>query len=278
MNTLIEPSAKRGRPTIEMMENSHPTHREEKHHDFPQLSESVSSDPVNYPELVSTPNSDWRPYQTPPLSDGGARVLSHISAFGLALFIFLALPITQLLSEKAAASSHILLDAAAMPPPPAPPPEPPPEEEEVAEEDVPEMEKELQPLDLSQLDVALNPGVGDALNMGSAILGFGVTPDTIAQMDIFELKDLDNDPQRMVAVAPIYPFQFKREGISGWVKLIIVINEKGRVIKADVESSSHREFEQPGIDAIMQWRFEPGTRNGKPVKVRRLQPISYTLR
>ncbi len=143
---------------------------------------------------------------------------------------------------------------------------------------MPELEQELQPLDLSQLDVALNPGVGDALSMGNAILGFGVTPNTIAQMDIFELKDLDNDPQRIVAVAPVYPFQFKRDGINGWVKLIIIIDERGKVVNAVVESSSHREFEKPGIEAVLQWRFEPGTRNGKPVKVRRLQPITFRLR
>ena len=191
----------------------------------------------------------------------------------MALFIFLALPITQLLSERSSASTYTAIESISLPPPPAPPPEPPPEEE-----DVPELQEEMQPLDLSQLDVALNPGVGDALNLGSAILGFGVTPDTIAQMDIFELKDLDNDPQRIIAISPIYPFQFKRDGITGWVKLIIIIDEKGKVLKANVQTSSHREFERPAIEAVLQWRFEPGTRNGKPVKVRRLQPISFRLR
>ncbi len=277
MNPLTQTSAKRGIHTV-TMENPYPTQTEEKQSGLPPQSESVTSETLDCPDLLSTLSPEWRPYQAPPLSSGVSRILSYFSALGLALFIFLALPITQLLSERGSASTSVTLDPAAIPPPPAPPPEPPPEEEEVAEEDKPELEQEMQPLDLSQLDVALNPGVGDALNIGDAILGFGVTPDTIAQMDIFELKDLDNDPQRVVAVAPVYPFQFKRDGISGWVKLIIVIDERGRVINAKVESSSHREFERPGQEAVMQWRFEPGTRNGKPVKVRRLQPISFRLR
>ncbi len=279
MNILTQSSAKRGIPIIEGMDNSYPTQTEEKYPDFPPLSESVSSEPVVYPEQASTaiPIPDWRPYQAPPMSGGGSRVLSYLSASALAAFIFLSLPITQLLNGKGASANTIVADSVSIPPPPAPPPEPPPPEEELAEEDVPELEKELQPLELSQLDVALNLGVGDALNVGYALLGFGVTPDTIAQMDIFELNDLDNNPQRIVAIPPIYPFALKRDKINGWIKLIIIIDERGKVIKADVESSSHLEFERPGIEAIMQWRFEPGTHQGKPVKVRKMQGITFRI-
>ncbi len=241
---------------------------------------TLVGNPAESDTQVSSGNSsspDWYPYHAPDLVEG-TRTVSYFGGALLTLFIFMALPITQLLSDRHSANTHTVLENPSIPPPPSPPPEPPPEEEEVADEDVPELQEEVLTLDLNQLDVALNPGVGDALNIGSAILGFGITPDTIAQMDIFELQDLDNDPQRIVAVAPIYPFQFKRDGINGWVKLIIIINEKGKVIKADVQGSSHREFENPGIEAVLQWRFEPGTKNGKAVKVRRLQPISFKLR
>ncbi len=209
------------------------------------------------------------------MSGGGSRVLSYFGASALALFIFLALPITQLLNEKGAPASTIVSESVSIPPPPAPPPEPPPPEEELVEVDVPELEKELHPLELSQLDVALNPGFGGALNISYALLGFGVTPNTIDEMDTFELKDLDNNPRRIVAIPPIYPYQLKRNKINGWVKLIIIIDERGKVIKADADSSSRWEFERPGIEAILQWRFEPGTRNGKPVKVRKRQSIAF---
>ncbi len=195
----------------------------------------------------------------------------------LTALIFLALPLTQLLSKLNKPPAHEIVAETSIPPPPAPPPEPPPEEEPEQEEEKPELQEEMQPLDLSQLDVALNPGVGDALNVGGAIGQFGVTPDTIGMMDIFELKDLDNNPRRLVAISPVYPFQFKREGIEGWVKLIVIIDERGKVIKATVKESSHREFEKPSIEAVMQWKFEPGTKNGKAVKVRRTQPLSFKL-
>ncbi len=277
MNTLTQSSAKRGIPTIEAMENSHPTQTEEKHPDSPPLSKSISTEPVVDPEQASAPIPDWRPYQASLMSGGGSRVLSYLGTSALTVFIFLALPITQLLSEKGVPASTVVMESVSIPPPPPPPPDPPSEKEEIAEVDIPELEKDLQPLDLSQLDIALNPGVGGALNMSNALFGFGVTPDTIAQMDIFELNDLDNDPQRIVAIRPIYPFAPKRDKINGWVKLIIIIDERGKVIKADAESSSHREFEKSGIEAVLQWCFEPGTRHGKPVKVRKRQGITFQL-
>jgi len=203
------------------------------------------------------------------ISFGGALILSAL--------IFLALPLTQLLSTLNKPTTHEVRPEPSIPPPPAPPPEPPPEEEPEEEEEKPELQEEMKPLDLSQLEVALNPGVGDALNIGGTIGQFGITPDTIGMMDIFELKDLDNNPRRLVAIAPVYPFQFKREGIEGWVKLIVIIDERGKVIRATVRESSHREFEKPSIEAVLQWKFEPGTKNGKPVKVRRIQPLSFKL-
>ncbi len=259
------------------MENSHPTQTEEKHPDSPPLSKSISTEPVVDPEQASAPIPDWRPYQASLMSGCGSRVLSYLGTSALTVFIFLALPITQLLSEKGVPASTVVMESVSIPPPPPPPPDPPSEKEEIAEVDIPELEKDLQPLDLSQLDIALNPGVGGALNMSNALFGFGVTPDTIAQMDIFELNDLDNDPQRIVAIRPIYPFAPKRDKINGWVKLIIIIDERGKVIKADAESSSHREFEKSGIEAVLQWCFEPGTRHGKPVKVRKRQGITFQL-
>ena len=195
----------------------------------------------------------------------------------LAVLIFLALPLTQLLSNLQKSDKPVRVGDITIPPPDAPPPEPPPPEEDEIEEEKPELEEEMKPLDISQLDAVLNPGFGDALSIGQAVRGFGMTPDTIAQMEIFELKDLDNNPRRIFAARPVYPFQFKREGIEGSVRTIIIIDERGNVIDAKIQSTTHKEFVKPAIDAVLQWKFEPGTRNGKPVKVRRIQPFSFKL-
>jgi len=93
-----------------------------------------------------------------------------------------------------------------------------------------------------------------------------------------ELIDaIDYNPRLIIAVPPVYPFKFKREGIEGLVMLVVIIDERGKVIRATVKESSRKEFEKPAIEAVLQWKFEPGIKNGKPVKVRRVQPISFKL-
>ncbi len=223
----------------------------------------------------SESENEKRVYYPPGLSKGPA--LSFWGALLLSGLIFLMLPLTQLLSGLRKPPERIVADEVSIAPPPAPPPEPPPEEEPAPEPEEIELQEEVQVLDLSMIDAALNPGFGDALHLGEAIIPLGTGPQTIADMDIFELKDLDNNPRRLVAIAPVYPFNLKRMGIEGDVKLVIIIDKNGKVIRATVKESTHKEFEDPSITALMQWKFEPGTRNGKPVKVRRIQPLNYKL-
>ena len=202
------------------------------------------------------------------ISFGGALTLSAL--------IFLALPLTQLLSGFSKPPTVVITEPPGIPPPAAIPPDPPPVDETEPEPEPPELEKELKPIDLAAIDRILNPGYGDSLMPGK-MPGLDEYTNTIDDMSIFDIGVLDKLPKRIVAIAPVYPFQFKREGIEGWVKMVLIIDQRGNVIKASIRESSHREFEKPSIEAVLQWKFEPGTRNGKAVKVRRIQPFSFKL-
>ena len=61
-------------------------------------------------------------------------------------------------------------------------------------------------INLNQLEFALNPGVGDALGIGSPLIEtFAGAIDIEDEMLIFEIKDLDQPPRAYVRAAPIYP-------------------------------------------------------------------------
>ena len=203
-------------------------------------------------------------------------------ALAIGCLIFLMLPFTQLLSSFGQEKELVELKEIAIPPPdipPPPPPLPPPQEEKKATPPKPDWQEAPPPLDLSLLEASLQPGTGNAFQMPLAYADFGLAaPDTLAQMKIFELKDLDADPRAIFQIPPIYPFQLKRERIEGKVTLHIVIDEKGAVEKLQVDSSTHRGFESSAIEAVRQWKFQPGMRHGKPVKVKRLQSIRFTLK
>jgi len=42
-----------------------------------------------------------------------------------------------------------------------------------------------------------------------------------------------------------------------------------------VQQSPDPVFDRAALDAIKKWKFEPGKRNGKPVRFRMRQPITF---
>ena len=117
-------------------------------------------------------------------------------------------------------------------------------------------------------------GPGDANGDPNALdIGPG-TPDGVG---IFDSSRLDNEPRTRVQTAPAYPFALKANGVSGEVLVEFVVDERGRVIHPRIIRSSHAEFEAPTLAAVARWRFEPGTRNLRPVRFRMAVPVKFNL-
>ena len=74
-------------------------------------------------------------------------------------------------------------------------------------------------------------------------------------------------PPRAVAELPmphIYPEAARRSGYEGTVKMLLLINEEGRVARALVEQSSgHLELDQAALEATEQWHFAPARMAGQ---------------
>lgn len=68
-------------------------------------------------------------------------------------------------------------------------------------------------------------------------------------------------------VEPIYPLEARKSKIQGVVVIEAVITDRGEVIRTRVLRSDNPLLERPALDAVQQWRFQPATRNGKPVSV-----------
>jgi len=87
----------------------------------------------------------------------------------------------------------------------------------------------------------------------------------------------DEPPVPTKTVAPNYPSELKREGISGMVTMAITVDEKGDVIEASVKKSTRSEFEQPAIDAVKRWKFKPAKKGGAPVAVQVVIPVKFSV-
>lgn len=74
-----------------------------------------------------------------------------------------------------------------------------------------------------------------------------------------------------------YPPDAEREGIQGDVVLRLTIDATGRVTQSEVVEPAGHGFDDAARDASLKFRFEPATRDGKPVPVRILYKYSFTL-
>jgi protein TonB len=143
----------------------------------------------------------------------------------------------------------------------------------------------LEALSLSALEGALNPTMGGAdgfggtasLASGGRIGGTGTGIDGgEAAESIFAVGDLDQAPRLIFQVAPNYPLELRRRKVEGTVQLVFVVDQQGRVVSPKVENSTHAEFDQPALEAIKQWKFEPGIRDQEKVVSRIRIPIRFS--
>jgi periplasmic protein TonB len=73
-------------------------------------------------------------------------------------------------------------------------------------------------------------------------------------------------PRIVRQVAPEHPPQDFR--VSGTVLIGLIVTAKGEPDEVHVVRSLEKAVDQCAVDAVKQWRFEPGTKDGKPVAVR----------
>ena len=190
--------------------------------------------------------------------------------------LFLALPLTQIISSLDDIDKGKENNSIQIPPPPPPPPEPPkPEKEEEKEEDI-EMKKQEQQLTLEQINMALNAGDGGMSSSGVSVQVFDISG-SFDDM-VFEISDLDKPPIPLVKITPVYPPELKRNRVQGDVHLIFIVDELGNVKRPRVSKSTNREFNENAIKAVRQWKFEPGEKDGRKVKTRVRLPLSFSLR
>jgi protein TonB len=94
---------------------------------------------------------------------------------------------------------------------------------------------------------------------------------------IIDSLHLDNPPHARAQTPAQYPFEARRQGMTGEVLVEFVVDERGRVISQCVARSSDRIFDEAALRAVAKWRFEPGRANGRVVRFRMMVPIVFSL-
>lgn len=203
------------------------------------------------------------------------RLLVIAAAVELTVAFFLVLPLMQTLTKPPATDLLVQsVDTAKLEAPP-PPPQEETEKEPEQEEQPPELLEDAPPLDLSQLELALNPGFSGGWMDGDFSVKLNTVVSESKTVDaLFSIADLDQKPRVIYQPGPSVDKKV-REKAPGTVYVAFVVDERGRVESPLIQKSSDPIFERPAISAVKQWKFEPGKRNGEPVKFRMRVPISF---
>jgi bla regulator protein BlaR1 len=94
----------------------------------------------------------------------------------------------------------------------------------------------------------------------------------------YKLGELDTKPSVLHAVMPRYPFEAAQQGIKGKVLVQFVLTEEG-IAKEPivVESSPEGIFDEAALEAVKQYKFNPGTIGGETVDCIIKMPIVFEL-
>lgn len=200
-----------------------------------------------------------------------------VGALALTALLFMVLPLIQAIN--AARDQGELYDLSGLAEPPPPPPmieETPPEEEEEQEPEPPKLDEAQQNLDLDALTLALESSMSGGFG-GAAIaaqLSQGMGDGGQDNDALFSMADLDQRPRVIYQPSPQISEALKKRG-GGKVSIIFIVDASGRVERPKVHQSSDPLFDRAALDAVKKWKFEPGRRNGKPVRFRMRVPITF---
>jgi protein TonB len=196
-------------------------------------------------------------------------------AAALTLGCFLVLPLMQTLGKAAEADLVVrALETAEVPPPP-PPVEQEPEKEEPEVEPPPELADEAPPLDLAQLELALQTTTGEGWLAGDFGARLGAITTRREDVDaLFSVADLDQKPRVTYQPSPVLNAELRRKA-PGSVYVVFVVDPSGKVEDPVVKRSTDPVFERPALAAVKQWRFEPGKKDGRAVRFRMGVPITF---
>lgn len=209
-------------------------------------------------------------------ASGGALLLGILLTGAL----FILLPMLENIATQDRKTDLQLFSIDTVEAPPPPVTEQKKEEPKTEEEQPPELTESAPPLDLSQLEFALNPGTGDGLG-GDFAVSLSLAGTDVGQVgasdDIFALADLDQAPRVIFQPAPQYPADLKKRKMQGTVYVLFIVDKDGRVQNPKVQKSDNPGFDAAAMTAVRKWRFEPGKVSGQPVQFRMRVPITFAL-
>lgn len=95
---------------------------------------------------------------------------------------------------------------------------------------------------------------------------------------LYKVAQVQTPPKVVTKAEPAYTDEARQAKIQGPVMLSLVIDPQGRARNIRVTKSLDKGLDQQAISAIGKWRFSPGLKDGKPVRVAANIEVNFRLR
>jgi protein TonB len=92
--------------------------------------------------------------------------------------------------------------------------------------------------------------------------------------------DVGNDvtaPRAIYMPNPEYSESARKKKINGTVALAMIVTAEGKVRDLKVIKSLDKGLDKQALAAVSTWRFEPATKDGKPVAVHLSTDVTFRL-
>ena len=166
---------------------------------------------------------------------------------------------------------------------PDPAPTPEPETEQI---EFPEIEDELVPDPGEELD-QFGDELGDLLGMAEGMIGGvrggqvggvpgGVIGGVVGGTGDIPVFDYDQPPRPIRITRPEYPQEAFVKKIEGTVLVEILIDRRGRVVRARVIESIPL-LDAAALKTVKQWIFSPAIKNGRAVATVANAPVGFRI-
>ncbi len=116
-----------------------------------------------------------------------------------------------------------------------------------------------------------------ARKAGEAVEASLRAPVVLVVPTTFDIKQLDTPPVVRSQKKPEYPMSQRATGLGGEVVVLFVVDTRGDVRNPVVVRSNNPAFNQPALDAVSAWRFNPGKVGGQAVNTRMMVPMIFEL-
>ena len=100
--------------------------------------------------------------------------------------------------------------------------------------------------------------------------------DVEVEEEILEFWIVEQKPELIKFVNPVYPEMVRRAGLQGQVLVAFIVTREGRVVEPRVLKGPEI-FRAAALEAVRQFQFKPAMQNDRGVAVRMTIPIRFSL-